>query len=281
MAGRRKGNTMTAERHIPPGESGMTGFPPMGTVGGEPDPARVLDAAIQERQAQTISADLEAQLRHEAQALGMSVEALETVLRADPALATRMIEAQAQAARGQSSDTGGWSGLAKDEPVPEFRADEMAKQLQGKSPQQLAAFARAALPENFNRHWTIMYPPPRDDGYVLDRWVVPKVDVGRYSALGYTLIPKGPLLAEKEAQSEVVCGIRTNAGVVCQKRFFDKAVRRDHQEAKHPRELRALQEVEQSERWELEQAERREQNALLREQVALLRQQQAEKEAVA
>jgi hypothetical protein len=273
MAGRRRGGTLAAERHIQPGESGMVGAP-MGGVGGIPDPARVLDAAIQEQQAQTIATDLTQQLREEAQALGLSPEAFETVLRADPRLATQMIETQARTRRGESSDAGGWSGLTADDPLPTFRADELAQQLQSKSAEQLAAFARAALPETARRHWTIMYPPPRDDGYVLFEQPVPKVDVGRYAALGYSLVPRGPLLAEKEAQSEIVCGIHTSTGTVCQKRFFDKAVRRDHQEAKHPRELRALQEITAQERWELEQQERREQNALLREQVALLRRQQ-------
>lgn len=231
------------------------------------------DVARMEEERQALQVAVEEQemrrlLAERAAALGMHVSAFETLLARDPQLAADVLAAQAREELRR-----GRVGEAPDEAAVD--AERLERSLRDLArgaaagefdPQEVAARARAQVPVHGKQVWTMMFPPPgyggRDPNYVHEAKLVPRDRVGEYARLGFTLVPQAPLWTSKPLP--VVCGIRTNLGTVCQKRFETTADRYQHWRAKHPAELEALlraaQEEErrrEEERWQLEREERR------------------------
>lgn len=236
--------------------------------GTSPEDADLAEQYQAAAQVAVTDADLEAGLTAEAERLGLSGAAFRRLIAADPRMAADMIADAAREARGTRRN------IEDVEPdmVLEATEDTQAR-IESMSAEQVAQFARAAIPENARKHWTKMYPKPfrGDDGnlYVLTEWWVQKEMVGVYSSLGFTLTPRAPLLPG----GPLSCDIHTNAGTVCKKRFWKAEVKRAHQEAKHPAELRAQERAQEQERWEMERADRLRQIAIQERQVALMEQQ--------
>lgn len=263
---------------VPPGGEVLSTYRPLTLR----DEQSILDERAQVMQAVVEEENLRRILAERARELGMHVGAFEKLLERDPKLAADILAEQAreEARRQRVGDVPGGAAINVEDLSASLRQLGRKAATGDFDPEAIAAEARASIPVHGREVWTVMFPPPgyggRDPRYVHEAKLVPKDRLGEYAALGFTLVPKAPLWTAKEFTLR--CGILTNLGTVCDKRFETEAERYLHQRAKHPAELEALMRAAQEEerrreeeRWRIERDERRAQLEYQRQIADMLR----------
>lgn len=263
---------------VPPGGEVLSTYRPLTLR----DEQSILDERAQVMQAVVEEENLRRILAERARELGMHVGAFEKLLERDPRLAADILAEQAreEARRQRVGEVPGGAAINVEDLSASLRQLGRKAAMGDFDPEAIAAEARASIPVHGREVWTVMFPPPgyggRDPRYVHEAKLVPKDRLGEYAALGFTLMPKAPLWTAKEFPLR--CGILTNLGTVCDKRFETEAERYLHQRAKHPAELEALMRAAQEEerrreeeRWRIERDERRAQLEYQRQIADMLR----------
>jgi hypothetical protein len=266
------------------------------------DEEQVVDAQRQAMQAVIEERQIAEELARQARRLGMSPAAFEKLIERDPQLAAEILEEQekAERARARVGDVApaddaaaavniedlmrlmAPAGRGADADDADAGAGAGAGGGAGFNPDAVAARARALVPVHSREVWRVMFAPPgyggRDPRYVHEVKLVPVDRQGEYARLGFTHKPLAPLISDRDRPVE--CGIRTNLGHICRKRFDSVQHRLLHWQVKHPSEYQALlhaareaEERRQREQWELEREERRLQIELQRRQLEVLERQ--------